>query len=83
MFSFRVLIDLRFIKMLLKHPEVNNNDSTWIRLKFFLYKKREREMVAHLILIKKLTSGKINSSLTSKNAICPFFNKERGFKIRT
>lgn len=40
-------------------------------------------MVAHLILIKKLTSGKINSSLTSKNAICPFFNKERGFKIRT
>lgn len=51
MFSFRVLIDLRFIKMLLKHPEVNNNDSTWVRLKFFLYKKIEREMVAHLILI--------------------------------
>ena len=76
MFSFRVLIDLRFIKMLLKHPKVNNNDSTWVRLKFFLYKKkkkaREREMVAHFILIKKLTSGKINSNLTSKNAICFF-----------
>ena len=83
MFSFRVLIDLRFIKMLLKHPEVNDNDSTWVRLKFFLYKKK-REMVAHLILIKKLTRGKINSSLTSKNAICFFFfNEERGFKIRT
>ena len=41
-------------------------------------KAREREMVAHFILIKKLTSGKINSSLTSKNAICFFFliNKE-------
>lgn len=42
MFSFRVLIDLRFIKMLLKHPEVNNNDSTWVRLKFFVQKNRER-----------------------------------------
>lgn len=72
MFSFRVLIDLRFIKMLLKHPEVNSNDSTWVRLKFFLYKKK-REMVAHLILIKKLTRRKINNSLTSKNAICFFF----------
>ena len=35
-------------------------------------KAREREMVAHFILIKKLTSGKINSNLTSKNAICFF-----------
>ena len=46
-------------------------------------KAREKEMVAHFIQIKKLTSGKINISLTSKNAICFFLNKERGFKIKT
>lgn len=37
--------------MLLKRPEVNNNDSTWVRLKFFLCKKermerKKKEMVA-------------------------------------
>lgn len=39
MFFFIVLIDLKFIKMLLKYLEINNNDGLWVRLKFFLYKK--------------------------------------------
>lgn len=44
MFSFIVLIDLRSIKMLLKCPEVHNNDGTWIRLKFFLCRgKKEKK----------------------------------------
>lgn len=40
MFFFTVLIDLRSIEMLLKCPEVHSNDDTWIRLKFFLCRKK-------------------------------------------
>lgn len=36
MVFFIVLIDLRSIEMLLKRPQVNNHDGTWVRLKFFL-----------------------------------------------
>lgn len=54
MFSFTVLIDLKSIKMLLKYPEINNNDGSWVRLKFFLYKKvKWNEVIAHFLLTEK------------------------------
>lgn len=46
MFSFIVLIDLRSIKTLLKGPEVNNNDGTWVRLKFFLCQKETDSLIS-------------------------------------
>lgn len=46
MFSFIVLIDLRSIKTLLKGPEVNNNDGTWVRLKFFLCEKENDSLIS-------------------------------------
>lgn len=54
MFSFTVLIDLKSIKMLLKYPEINNNDGSWVRLKFFLYKKvKWNEGIAYFLLTEK------------------------------
>lgn len=53
MFFFTVLIDLRSIEMLLKCPEVQSNDDTWIRLKFFfMQKKNNNKKMAYSSLFK-------------------------------
>lgn len=62
--------------MLLKRPEVNNNDSTWVRLKFFLCKKerlerkkKKKKWLPFLLPIKE----KLASGMKQQPGICSAF----------